>query len=90
MPGGIQLFLVINVVLVGFVLYGYRAVVLWSDRAKLYSYLLAAIGISAALIHGTILLAGSLQFRLPISMALLVATFGLSVWQLLVLKRLER
>lgn len=89
LPGGIQLFLILHIGLIGFVLYGYRAVVLWSSRAKLYSYLLASLGISACLIHGSFLVAGAAQFRSPMSIALLLATLVFSAWQILVVRRIH-
>lgn len=82
LPGGIQLFLILNLLLVGLVLWGYRSVLLWTRGARAFSYLLAFLGLLAVLIHGIFLAAGAPEFRLPMSLALLLATLVLSGWQL--------
>ena len=86
LPGGIQFFLLLHIVLIGVVLHGFRSVVLWANSARLYSYLLASLGILAFLIHGSFLLTGAPQFRSPISLALLSATLILSLSQLVVVR----
>jgi hypothetical protein len=87
LPGGIQLFLMRHIFLLGVVLWGYRSVVLWTRTARTYSYLLACAGIIAVLIHGGFLAAGAPQFRAPMSFTLLAATLILSIWQIAVVKR---
>ena len=82
LPGGIQLFLVLNLLLVGLVLCGYRSVLLWTRGARAFSFLLAFLGLFAVLIHGIFLATGAPEFRLPMSLALLLATLVLSGWQL--------
>jgi hypothetical protein len=81
LPGGIQLFLVLNLLLVGLVLWGFRSVLLWTRGARAFSYLLACLGFLAVLIHGIFLAAGAPEFRLPMSLALLLVTLVLSGWQ---------
>jgi len=90
LPGGIQLFVILNMVLIGVVLWGYRSVILWTHRARSYSYLLAVLGIFAALLHGALLASGAPEFRLPTSVALIFATFVISVWQLIVTARIPK
>lgn len=90
LPGGIQLFLILNIVLISVVVWGYRTVILWGHGARSYSYLLATLGIFAALIHGAFLAAGTQQFRIPISLALLVAALVLSIGQLIVTTQIHR
>jgi hypothetical protein len=87
LPGGIQLFLILHIFLLGVVLWGFRSVVLWTRGARTYSYLLACAGILAVLIHGGLLAAGTPQFRSPTSVALLIGTLILSIWQIAVVKR---
>jgi hypothetical protein len=86
-PGGIQLFLILHIFLIGGVLWGYRSVVLWTLGARTFCYLLASLGLFAALIHGIFLATGAPQFRAPISVALLFATLVLSICQIIVVKR---
>ena len=87
LPGGIQLFLILNLLLVGLALWGYRSVLLWTRGARAFSYLLAILGIFAVLIHGIFLAAGAPEFRLPTSLALLLATLVLSCWQVVVTRQ---
>ena len=87
LPGGIQFFLVLHVALLGIVLWGYRSVILWTRGARTYSYLLASAGGFAVLIHGSFLAAGTPQFRSSTSVALLIGTLILSIWQIAVVKR---
>jgi len=87
LPGGIELFLMLHLFVLGVVLWGYRSVVLWTHGARMYSYLLACAGIFAVSIHGGFLAAGTPQFRSPTSLALLFGTLILSIWQIAVVMR---
>ena len=87
LPGGIQLFLILHIPLVGAVLLGYRTVISWATGAEAWCYALASVGILAFLLHGTFLLMGTPEFRSPVSLALLGATLVLSLWQIVVLSR---
>jgi hypothetical protein len=78
-------FLVLNLVLTVVVLIGLKQVFLWQHGAKAFSYLLAGAGLFAFSIHGYFLLQGGTEFRLPISLVLLVATLLLSSAQWVVL-----
>jgi hypothetical protein len=84
-PGGVQLFLGINLALVIVVLYGQQALALGSTSGVVLSWALVVGGLFAATIHGAFLLQGSQAFRNPVSLALLGATFVLSVAQAAVL-----
>ena len=57
-PGEIDLFLVLNLVLLLFFLYGFEKVVKWERGAVLFSYLLALSGIFAFVIHSYFILNG--------------------------------
>lgn len=81
LPGGIQLFLLLHLLLLPMVLYGYREVCLRGPRAGLASMILASVGIFAALLHGAFIAAGDAGFSLPVSQALLVMTLLLSLGQ---------
>ena len=84
LPGGIQLFLILNLALLLIVLYGFRKVVLWQPGAKGFSYFLAGMGIFAFAIHTIFLSMGHPEFRLPVSVGLLTATLVLSIAQVFV------
>jgi hypothetical protein len=80
-PGGIQVFLCINLVLVIVILYGHQALALNRASGFVLSWVLVAGGLFAFIIHSFFLLKGSEAFRLPASFALLIATFVLSLAQ---------
>ena len=83
LPGGIQFFLVINFALILFFLFGIEKVSRWEKYASIYSYLLAASGIFAFAIHTTFILYGYKEFLLPVSVAVLILTFLISLVQLI-------
>ena len=87
LPGGIQLFLVVNVLLLVVVLYGLKQVARWRTGAKALSYLLAAAGVFAFTIHGYFIATGHPEFRMVVSQALLVAMLFVSVVQAAVVRR---
>lgn len=84
-PGGIQVFLVLNLVLVGVALYGYEALVLGRAAGIALSWALAGGGVFAAAIHAYFLARGSEAFWMPVSLGLLGATLLLSIAQAAVL-----
>lgn len=89
LPGDIQTFLVLNLILVLVVLVGLKRVVTWQRGAKGFSYLLAGAGVFAFSIHSFFLLKGHPEFRLPVSMGLLAASLALSIAQLTVLQLMK-
>jgi len=80
-PGGIQVFLAINLLLVIVVLYGHQALAMGRSSGIIYSWLLVAGGLFAVGIHTYFLLKGSEAFRLPASLVLLLATLVFSLAQ---------
>ena len=84
-PGGIQVFLCLNLLLVAVILYGHQALALGRASGIVLSWVLVAGGLFAVIIHTYFLLQGSDAFGLPVSLALLVTTFVLSLVQAAVL-----
>jgi len=82
LPGGIQLFVLLHLLLLPLVLYGYREVCRQGAKARLASAALACTGIFAALIHGAFIAMGDQAFTLPLSLGLLMATLFVSLLQL--------
>lgn len=80
-PGGIQVFLGLNLVLVVVVLYGHQALAVWSFMGWVISWMLVAGGLIAVVVHTYFLVDGDQAFRLPASIVLLAATFFLSLMQ---------
>jgi hypothetical protein len=81
LPGGIQLFLILNLGLVLLVLNGFRALVQRRRSGLWFSFGLAGAGVLAFLIHGFFVARGNPEFRLPTSYAILGASFVLSLVQ---------
>lgn len=89
-PGGIQFFLILNLILVFVVLYGLQALAQGQVAGIVLSWLLVAGGWFAGLIHSYFILSGDDAFRLPVSIFLLAATFILSTLQAAALVRLRQ
>jgi len=81
LPGGIQLFLVLNLLLLVVALYGFRQVALGARGRRFFPLLLAGAGLFAFGIHTAFLLAGRPEFRLPVSLALLALILLVSLAQ---------
>ena len=81
LPGGIQLFLVMNIVLVFVGLVGFRYVVLQRRAGLWFSLVQAGSGIFAFSIQSLFILKGHPEFTMPVSMILLAATFLISLAQ---------
>jgi len=90
MPGGIQLFLILNLILVFVVLYGLQALAQGRRAGILLSWVLVAGGWFAGFIHTYFIASGDEAFRLPMSVLLLAATFILSSMQAVALLRFRR
>lgn len=86
LPGGNQMNLLLNIPIIALVLYAHGRVVADIQPGRFFYKLLAALGLLTCAIHAGFFLAGSAAFVQPMSIALLVATFVLSVWQLLALR----
>ncbi|MBM3131012.1 MAG: hypothetical protein FJ009_20590 [Chloroflexi bacterium] len=86
-PGGIQVFLVLNFALLIVALYGFQQVVLGSNSARAFSFLLAAAGVFAFSIHTFFIATGRPEFTLPVSLAILGATLIVSLAQAIVVWR---
>lgn len=81
LPGGIQLFLVLNLLLLVVALYGFRQVVLGGPGRRFFPLLLAGAGLFAFGIHTAFLLAGHPEFKLPVSLVLLALILLVSLVQ---------
>jgi hypothetical protein len=80
-PGGIQVFLVLNFLLLLVALHGFQQVVLGTKTARTFSLLLAAAGLFAFGIHTFFIAMGHTEFTLPISIVVLIATLIVSLAQ---------
>ena len=81
-PGGIQGFLIFNLIIIPILLIGYRHVALKSDKAVLFSKICAGIGLLAFFIHAGFYVAGFEQFTLPLSAGVIIGCLISGIWQL--------
>ena len=80
-PGGIQVFLLLNFMLLLFALIGFRLVLLGKDYGTFFSLFMAAAGIFAFSIHSYFILKGDSGFMLPASLAVLFMILIVSLAQ---------
>lgn len=71
-PGGIQGFLVFNLLAVGFLLHGYRQVLLVRPSARIYAAVCGGTGVATAAIHAGFAAIGRDEFHLPLSVLVLL------------------
>ncbi len=81
LPGAIQLFLALNLLIVSLVLYGQQALARGKPAGIVMSWVLVAGGLFAAGIHSYFIFSGDLAFRQPMSVFLLGAAFVFSLLQ---------
>jgi hypothetical protein len=86
-PGGIQAFLGLNLLLVVAILYGLQALALGHKSGTVLAWMLVAGGLFAVIIHSYFLLRGSQAFSSLASLALLFAAFVLSLAQAVALMK---
>lgn len=80
-PGGIQMFLVLNILLLLVALIGFREVLQGGRYGSAFSLFLAASGAFAFSIHSYFILNGRSEFTLPVSMTLLFLILIVSLVQ---------
>jgi hypothetical protein len=90
LPGGIQLFNALNVLIVIVLLVWLVAVVRRRKSGFLCSLLMATVCALVFPIHAAFALAGFEQFHLPVSIFLIVATFLVSILQVALTLRARR
>lgn len=90
LPGGIQLFNLLNLVIF-LVLLGCAVPVIRRQPSGYAGALVIATGCSLVLpIHAGFALAGYTQFNTPVSMAIIVASWPPAVWQMIIVVRHRR
>lgn len=87
LPGGVQLFNAINVLIFVFVLACFVAVVRRKASGFTCSLVIATVCASILPIHAAFALVGYPQFHLPFSVLLIVATFAASIAQVVLTVR---
>lgn len=79
LPGGITFFLVLHLPLVFLVLYGAVLVSERSVAGPIFALVLSGGGAAAFIIHAVFIFLGRPQFKVPISLAILVSTLIVSL-----------
>jgi len=72
LPGGIQGFLLFNILIIPLVLFGHQQVILKTHKAALFATLCAGLGVVTFFIHLGFYLFGYDEFMLPMSWAVLI------------------
>ena len=81
LPGGIQLFTLFNLAAFLLLLWLYSAVVSRQRTGFRDSFLIAGLSGIVLPIHAAFAYAGFTEFRLPVSIAVIIGTFVVSIWQ---------
>lgn len=89
LPGGFQLFLVLNAGLLLVVFYGCGRVARSERGTKGFSYILAAAGLLTFVIHMGFFASGHPSFRTPVSVGLLIAILLVSIFQIVVVTKTD-
>lgn len=87
LPGGIQGYLLFNLMAMPVVLLGYRHVLLGTAKATVFAAICAALGVLTFVIHAGFALAGLEQFHLPFSMAIIGLCLLSALWLLYEIRR---
>ncbi len=72
LPGGIQVYLLFNIIIIPIVLIGYKSVVIKDHRANMYCYLCAGLGLVTFIIHSVLFILEYKQFDLPLSILIII------------------
>ena len=81
MPGGIQLFLLMDIVFITIGLLGFRYIILKRKTGMWFALLQSGCGLLAFGLHESFILNGHSEFTLPMSQLVLVLTFVVSMVQ---------
>ena len=87
LPGGVQGYLLFNIIAIPVILNGYKHSINHTESAKLYSYICGTLGVITFLIHAGFAAFGSRQFNLPLSILIIVLCFVSGVWQLILTRK---
>ena len=83
LPGGIQLFTLFNLAAFLLLLWLYSAVFSRQRKGLRSSYMIAGLSGVVLPIHAAFALAGFTEFHLPVSIAIIMVTFVVSIWQVI-------
>jgi len=75
LPGGIQVYLLFNIIIIPIILLGFKNVILKKSSAIGFSYLCASLGLITFIIHSVFLILEYHQFTLPLSLLIIALCF---------------
>jgi len=81
-PGGIQGFLVFNIVIIPIILLGYKSVIVNDNMACKYSYLCSGLAVFTFIAHLFFMLLNYSQFTLPLSILIIVSCLISGIYQI--------
>lgn len=87
LPGGVQGYLLFNIIVIPIVLVGYKKLITRSPDAKVYSYICGFLGILTFVIHTAFAVIGAQQFNLPLSISIIVLCLISGIWQVALTRR---
>jgi len=82
LPGGIQVYLLFNIIIIPIVLIGYKSVVIKDHRANMYCYLCVGLGLVTFIIHSVLFMLEYKQFDLPLSIVIIALCLFSSLYLL--------
>jgi hypothetical protein len=88
LPGGIQGFLLFNILVIPVVLVGYGEVIKRSSNAKIFSYVCGLLGVITFLIHASFTLYDVDGFNLPFSILLIILCLVFGTLQVIKTKQI--
>jgi len=90
LPGGIQGYLLFNVIVIPVVLLGYKSVVQSDSMAPRYAYFCAVLGTATFVIHSGFFLFDYEKFTLPLSLIVILMCLISSIWLIVEIKKASR
>jgi len=82
LPGGIQVYLLFNIIIIPIILIGYKSVIIKDHRANMYCYLCAGLGLVTFIIHSVLFILQYKQFDLPLSKVIIALCLFSSLYLL--------
>ena len=83
LPGGVQGFLIFNLVAFPVVILGYRKLLKKEHNYAMYSYICGGLGVLTLILHIVFATFGFKEFHLPLSILIIILCGFFGIWQLL-------
>jgi hypothetical protein len=90
LPGGIQLFNLIHIIILPVFIIGYGILIKNGKKGLIFSFMLGSLGILAFVIHSVFLSIGYNQFKIPISIAIIILLGIISPYLLVIVYQIHK